>query len=113
MADIYISLAMRDSQSVSRCVELIAEAPICEGMEGIEFSAEQLAGQWAADYAEDSDTPLAEIDKETLDAFLGIVEDHCSEEGQPANFDHAEALAHAVAIIQSRQSGQADELAYL
>lgn len=110
---LYICLAMRDAQSVSRCVGLIAEAPICEGVQGIEFSAEQLAGQWAADYAEDSDTALADIDEQTLDAFLEIVEEHCAEEGHPARFDHAAALAHAVKIIQARQAGDEGELAYL
>ncbi len=110
---LYICLAMRDAQSVSRCVGLIAEAPICEGVQSIEFSAEQLAGQWAADYAEDSDTALSDIDEETLDAFVNIVEEHCAEEGHPANFDHAAALAHAVKIIQARQAGDEGELAYL
>ncbi len=113
---VYICLAMRDARSVSRCVGLIAEAPLCEGMEGIEFSAEELAAQWAAAYAEDSDTALADIDESTLDAFLDIVEEHCTEEGCRVTFDHSQALAHAVKIIQARQARQAGdegELAYL
>ena len=108
----YLSLSMRNANTVSRAVELIREAPIVEGMEGIEFSAEKLAGQWAADYAIDSDTNLSEIDEATLDVFVDIVKEHCAEEGG-AEFDHAAALAHALKIIQSRQSGEELEMAFL
>lgn len=112
MTTTYISLSMSNANSVARCVELIADAPIVEGMEGVEFSADQLAGQWAADYAIDSDTKLSEIDEATLDAFVDIVEEHCAEEGG-AEFDHAAALAHAMKIVQARQAGESTEMAFL
>ena len=112
MTTTYISLSMSNANTVARCVELIAEAPVVEGMEKIEFSAEQLAGQWAADYAIDSDTKLSDIDESTLDAFVDIVEEHCAEEGG-ADFDHAAALAHALKIVQVRQAGEFPETAFL
>ena len=110
---LYLSLSMRTAETARRCVELIAESPICEGAEGIEFSADQLAGQWAADYAIDSDTKLSDIDEDTLDAYLDIVEEHCVEEDAAARFDKAGALAHALRIIEARRSGEELELAYL
>ena len=110
---LYLSLSMRDAETVRRCVELIADAPICEGAEGIEFSAEQLAGQWAADYAVDSDSALEDIDEPTLSAFVEIVAEHCAEEDQEAHFDKAGALAHALRIIEAKQAGEEPELAYL
>ena len=110
---LYLSLSMRNAETVRRCVELIADAPVFEGVEGIAFSAEQLAGQWAADYAIDSDTALEDIDESTLAAFVEIVAEHCVEENEAANFDKAGALAHALRIIEARQSGEEPELAYL
>lgn len=110
---LYLSLSMRDAETVRRCVELIADAPICEGAEGIVFSAEQLAGQWAADYAVDSDSALEDIDAPTLSAFVEIVGEHFAEEDQEAHFDKAGALAHALRIIEAKQAGEEPELAYL
>ena len=110
---LYLSLSMRTAETARRCVELIAESPICEGAEGIEFSADQLAGQWAADYAIDSDTALEDIDESTLAAFVEIVAEHCVEESAAARFDKAGALAHALRIIEARRSGEELELAYL
>ena len=99
----YFSISMRDAESVTRCVSLIAEAPIVEGMEGIEFSPEQLAGQWAADYLWDSDTertPEA-MDLDAIEVFVSIVADHCRDEqyGGPVEFDENEAAAHAEKIV--------------
>ena len=113
VAPLYLSLSMRNAETVRRCVDLIAAAPVFEGVEGIEFSAEHLAGQWAADYAVDSDTALAEIDEDTLAAFVDIVAEHCAEEDQEARFDKAGALAHALRIIEARRAGEEPELAYL
>ena len=110
---LYLSLSMRTAETARRCVELIAESPICEGAEGIEFSADQLAGQWAADYAIDSDMALADIDESTLSAFVEIVAEHCAEEDQEAHFDKAGALAHALRIVEAKQAGEEPELAYL
>ena len=110
---LYLSLSMRNAETVRSCVELIAAAPISEGVEGIEFSAEQLAGQWAADYAIDSDTALEDIDESTLAAFVEIVAEHCAEENDAARFDQAGALAHALRIVEAKQAGEEPELAYL
>ena len=110
---LYLCLAMSNSQSVERSAGLIADAPICEGVEGVEFSAEQLAGQWAADYAMSSDTKLSDIDEDTLDAYLDIVEEHCQEEGVTINFSHAAGLAHALKIVRAYQANEEPELAFL
>jgi hypothetical protein len=99
----YISISMRDAQTVKACVSLIAQAPIVEGVEGVEFSPEQLAGEWAADYLWDSGTertPEA-MGRDTIEAFVGIVADHCRDEqyGGPVEFDENEAAAHAEKIV--------------
>lgn len=113
VAPLYLSLSMRNAETVRRCVELIADAPVCEGVERIEFTAEQLAGQWAADYAIDSDAAIDDIDEDTLDAFVEIVAEHCAEEHQEAHFDKAGAIAHALRIVEARRANEEPELAYL
>lgn len=88
----YISLTIRDAHSIETVVAAINEAPICEGMEGIEFTAEQLAGQYAAAAQIESGYP---VDKAALEAHL----DYLQESG--ARFDYPAAIAQGLAVAEA------------
>ncbi len=50
---IYLSNAVADAASIEQVVEYINEGT-CEGMEGVEFTADMLAGQYAWSAAKDA-----------------------------------------------------------
>ena len=87
MTTIYTSNAIKNAPSIEAVIALVNEGT-CEGMEGIEFTPEMLAGQYAyeaakeAGYTEDAD----------LDGQLDILRE------AGAKFKQDAALAHAIAI---------------
>ena len=85
----YASNAIRGYVTLERIVAIINEGGTCEGMEGIEFSGEQLAGQYAFDAAKASGYP---IDESALDAHL----DFLAESG--AEFDRSTAIEHGLRL---------------
>lgn len=52
--EIYISRAVQNAATLEQVVELINAGGTTEGMEGVEFSPAQLAGQYAYDAADDA-----------------------------------------------------------
>jgi len=113
MSPLYLSLSMRNADSVKTSVALIKDAPIYEGAERIPFQDWQLAGQWAQDYA--SSSAAEDLDEDTLRDFINIVADHCldPECGGPVQFDRQRALTHAVSLVSAAKSGTPPELAFL
>jgi hypothetical protein len=88
----YISNAIRSASSLQQFAAIINEGGTCEGMEGIEFTPEQLAGQYAFEAARDSGWP---IDAVALGEHLDVLAD------AGAEFDHADAEAHAMELAAS------------
>jgi hypothetical protein len=95
--ELVISNAIRNAHSIEKVVELINEAPHAEGMEGYEFTAEMLAGQYAFDAAKDSGY---EIDESSIEAHLGFL----AEAG--ASFSESEAVEHGVAIMHASKDDE-------
>lgn len=93
MSIIYISRAVVSAQSLEDVVEIINKGGVCEGMEGVEFTPEQLAGQYAEDAAHDSGFA---VDQDAIEAHLEILRD------AGANFDASAAAAHGMAINAAR-----------
>lgn len=87
MVEIYISNALNNALSLEAVVSLVNRGT-CEGMEGIEFSPEMLAGQYAYNAAKEAGS----VEDEDIDGQL----DYLHEAG--ARFNQAAALAHAIAI---------------
>lgn len=90
---IYLSNSIQNAQTFEDIINLINGAPIIEGLERIEFAAEQLAGQYALDCADD-DYEISEQVKYHLE-FL-------SENG--AMFNHEIAFEHALKIYQTQEN---------
>ena len=95
MATIYISNSIKNATSLSEVVGIINGAADghVEGMEGIEFTPAQLAGQYAQDAAEESGYGA---DAESIDAHLDILEN------EGAEFDTCAALKHGLAITAAK-----------
>ena len=87
----FISNALQNAHSIDQVVELINSGS-CEGMEGIEFSSEQLAGQYAWSCAKEAGYGVEEND---LEAQLEIIAE------QGAEFDSKKALEHALQIAKN------------
>jgi hypothetical protein len=91
MSTIYESHAMKNANSIERVVELVNKGTY-EGIEGVEFTPEMLAGCYAYNAACDSGN---EIDKEELEAQL-----YCLADGG-ANFDASGALEYAIKLSKA------------
>ena len=91
MATIYISNSIVNASSMTEIVGIINGAADghVEGIEGIEFTPAQLAGQYAQAAAAESGYSS---DAECIDAHLEIL----AEKG--AEFDFSTALTHGMAI---------------
>lgn len=87
----FISNALQNAQSVEQAIKLINEG-VCEGMEGVEFSNDQLAGQHAWACAKEAGYG---IDGDIINAHLEIIAD------QGAQFDSIKALEHALKIAEN------------
>ena len=94
----YVSRALNNATSQEQCVEII-NSGTCEGMEGIEFSSEQLSGQYAA-YAAIENGFTTERD---IDGQLDCIEE------AGARFERSEALAIALAIVEAEQSNEVED----
>jgi hypothetical protein len=88
MSTINISYAMNHATNLDAVVDMV-NAGTFEGMEGMEFSSEQLAGQYAFNAASTGDYPV------DADAIAGQLE-FLSDAG--AVFNPSAALAHGLAI---------------
>jgi hypothetical protein len=88
MKTINISYAMSHATSLCAVVDLV-NAGTCEGIEGMEFSSEQLAGQYAFHAANTGDYTV------DAEAFAGQLE-FLSDAG--AVFNTSAAIAHGLAI---------------
>lgn len=82
---IKFSRAIAQAHSLEAVVAIINAGGIVEGMEGVEFTAEELAGQYAAEAARDNGF----LDGESHAAHLEFLRD------AGAVFDHPVALAWA------------------
>lgn len=78
----FISNALQNAHSIDQVVELINSGS-CEGMEGIEFSSEQLAGQYAWSCAKEAGYGVG---KTEIEAQLELISEH------GAKFDLNQAL---------------------
>lgn len=83
-----ISLALQNATRLEDVVEMINSGGTCEGMEGIEFNAWQLAGQYAWDAAKGA----GHTDSASLFWQLEYLENTGAEFDQPSALAHAEAL---------------------
>jgi hypothetical protein len=88
METINISYALLNANSLYAVVDLV-NAGTCEGIEGVEFSSEQLAGQYAFSAANAGDYTV------NADALAGQLE-FLSDAG--AVFNTSAAIAHGLAI---------------
>lgn len=88
MESINISYAVANAQTLESVVSLVNEGT-CEGMEGMEFTAAQLAGQYAQSAAKDSGYPVT---ADAVEAHLEFLLD------AGASFNVADAVAHAMTI---------------
>ncbi|MDV6318788.1 hypothetical protein [Chromohalobacter sp. HP20-39] len=85
----YLSNAIANATSLEQVVEYVNEGT-CEGMEGVEFTSDMLAGQYAWEAARDAaDGDITEADLEGQLEFL-------SEAG--GVFDEQNAIAHGMKI---------------
>lgn len=91
--DLIISRAIETAGTLDRVVELINAGGTCEGMEGVEFSPEQLAGQYAYDAAYDAGLG---IDRDNIAGQLSFLID------ASAVFDEAPAIEWALKIAAAR-----------
>jgi hypothetical protein len=88
MSTINISYAMDHATNLDDVIKMVNDGT-CEGMEGMEFSSEQLAGQYAFNAASTGDYPV------NADAIAGQLE-FLSDAG--AVFNASAAIAHGLAI---------------
>jgi hypothetical protein len=88
MSTINISYAMRHATKLDAVVEMVNKGT-CEGMEGMEFSSEQLAGQYAFNAASNGDYP---VDAGSIAGQLEFLSD------AGAVFNASAAIAHGLAI---------------
>lgn len=87
----FISNALQNAHSAEKAIELINEG-VCEGMEGVEFSSDQLAGQHAWACAKEAGYG---VDSDNIEAQLDIIAE------QGAQFDSLKALEHALKIAEN------------
>ncbi|MGP7732914.1 hypothetical protein [Oceanimonas smirnovii] len=90
---IYLSTAIENATSIEQVVELINEGT-CEGMEGIEFTADMLAGQYAWSAAKDF-VESADMADDDLETQLEFLSDAGAVFSERAAVDHGLKLAAA------------------
>lgn len=86
---VYACIALSNAQSMERVVELVNGGTV-EGVQGIEFTSEQLAGQYAFEAAKEAGYGNSDADHEGQLEFL-------IEAG--AVFNTAAAVKHAAALV--------------
>jgi hypothetical protein len=92
---LYLSKALTDAMTIEQVVSLVNDG-LCEGMEGIEFTPEMLAGQYAAKEAEWSTSEaVTEADLEAQLEYLRAA---------GAKFDTQGAVAHGMKIHSCKQN---------
>lgn len=87
---IYLSNAVANATSIEQVVEIVNEGT-CEGMEGIEFTSDMLAGQYAYDAAK-TGADGEPVTEHHIEGHL----DFLREAG--AEFDERAAIAHGMRI---------------
>lgn len=85
----YASNTIRNCSSLEQVITVINGGAIVEGMEGVEFTPAQMAGQYAFEAARESGWP---VDESALDAHL----DFLAEAG--AEFDRSGAIVHGLQL---------------
>ena len=100
MSTLWISHALDNALTVEEVVEVV-NGGTCEGMEGIEFTASMLAGQYAANGAKDG-AETGVIEYADIEAHLQFLHD------SGATFDFAAATEHGMRIVKARQADQAE-----
>ena len=85
----YLSNAIANATSLEQVVEYVNEGA-CEGMEGIEFSSDMLAGQYAWQAAKDADD--GEITEYHIEGQLEYLRD------AGGVFNEQNAIAHGMKI---------------
>jgi len=93
----YVSKELNNAYTQERCVEIINEGT-CEGMEGIEFNSDQLAGQYAAYAAIEA----GYTDQQSIDGQLDVIAN------AGAEFDSIEAMKFAIAIVEAEKSTETE-----
>lgn len=94
MNTVNISYAVQNAKTLNDVVEFVNEGT-CEGMEGMEFTSEQLAGQYAQSAAQESGYPVT---ADAVEAHLDFLSD------AGAVFDTSGAVAHAMVIQAAIQA---------
>lgn len=94
MTTIYTSYALSNAHTLGYVVELVNEGT-CEGMEGLEFTSDMLAGQYAWDAASTSGYA---VDAESIEGHLEFLA------GEGAKFNEAKALAHALDLVAASEA---------
>jgi len=92
MKNLYMSILLEDATTAEDVVQIINSGDVCEGIEGIEFTAEQLAGEYAFNAAKQSDYGAEEC---KLEAHLEFIRD------LGADFDLESALDHAMLFVSA------------
>jgi hypothetical protein len=100
---IYTSNAIRGYVTIEQVVAHINNGGTCEGIEGIEFSPEQLAGQYAFDAISESD--YTDFDEDALDAHLDFLVEAGAEFNRRDAINHGLILAAAVDQNFAQQIG--------
>jgi len=83
--NIYSSRLIEQAQTQEEIVEAINAGGVTEGVEGVEFTAEQLAGEYAWQAAEEA----GYVDDDSLEGQLECLAD------AGADFSQSDALEHA------------------
>lgn len=95
----YASLTIRNAFGMKAIVDAINNAPIVEGIEGVEFTAEQLAGQYAAEAEIAADSGYL-VDENALWVHLKVLEENGAQFNFQAAIDHGLAFADALARLE-------------
>lgn len=90
----YISYALRQPMNDISSVVALVNKGTAEGIEGIEFTSAQLAGQYAYDAAEEAGYG---IDEDSIDAQLDALSAAGATFGWSSAIDHALLIAQAAA----------------
>lgn len=100
MTTLWISYALDNALTAEEVVEVV-NGGTCEGMEGIEFTASMLAGQYAAGAAKDS-ADNGVIEHADIEAHLEFLHNF------GAIFDFETATEHGMRIVKAREAEQAE-----
>lgn len=92
--NIFISNAIANAHSIEAVVEHVNEGT-CEGMEGIEFTSDMLAGQYAADAAMDA-SDGEEVEEYHIEGQLEFLRE------AGAVFNEQSAIQYGMRIIAAR-----------